>query len=314
MRLIVRISFVLLWLIATGCGFAAVVSIKDSGEVVGDVLLVSDTVVALRTGMGSMAVPLEKINFVLFDEAGRRFVGSVEGIVLKSGIVIYGERFQITETSGTVEAPFGIVQLNLSDVLLFTPTSLAKYESSFPKRRSPFPAISIATDGRLSFKIGSLVLFPKDENVETGDPTYFKIVDGSVVYLVRTEFVERISIPQTLASRYRYLVTLNSGFKLICNVRLNPSGVIISAPFLPPTVISISEVLAVEVFDATRTATPGDYGTSKNVAALGEFTVDEASFDERTGTIIVKIVADELLLLGRRFTREFEIPVEKVSK
>lgn len=285
--------------------FCAIISIKDVGEIRGNVSLLTESVVVFKDPSGNAQnVPVQSINYILFEESKSELIGNVQGIVLKNGVSIYGESFSILEDSGNIQTPFGIVQVNLKNLAFFSTMDLQKYKQSFQPRKSLIPTITSATDENTYFHVGNIPICVINRDVTTGDPKIYKLYDGIATYYVYSEYVDKIEIPSKVSVGYNFLLTLKNGYRILCNVKLENDKVLAFPPFFEPLFFEINEIKSLECLDNASTKRSD---TQKDYAILGDVFFDEVIFDEKTHSVILKIVAENITLMGKMAEKEIQI-------
>ncbi len=241
-----RFFLLFLFLFFINISFAAIVETTNAGKLVGEVVLIDKSGVAVVINGTTRTIKPENVKYVLLDESRTDLVGT-KGIVLNNGSIVYGEPSNITRNDGLITNPYGTIKLTLDNVVYFTyekntdiedlmrNLSAYKYADMFINSDFNMDKVVVYLANNTSFVADSVKI-----NI-SGTDIIYTITSGNITYILKPGYISVLLYPREDIEG-RFFVELKNGVLLYGQLTFAQESVIIDDGYENRLVVKFSDV------------------------------------------------------------------------
>mgnify|MGYP001142060201 CR=1 FL=1 len=241
-----RFFLLFLFLFFINISFAAILETTNAGKLVGEVVLIDKSGVAVVVNGTTRTIKPENVKYVLLDESRTDLVGT-KGIVLNNGSTVYGEPSNITRNDGLITNQYGAIKITLDNVVYFTyekntdiedlmkNLSAYKYADMFINPDFNMDKVVVYLANNTSFVADSVKI-----NI-SGAEIIYTITSGNITYILKPGYITVLLYPREDIEG-KFFVELKSGVLLYGQLTFAQENVILDDGYENRFVVKFSDV------------------------------------------------------------------------
>jgi len=241
-----RFFLLFLFLFFINISFAAILETTNAGKLVGEVVLIDKSGVAVVVNGTTRTIKPENVKYVLLDESRTDLVGT-KGIVLNNGSIVYGEPSNITRNDGLITNQYGAIKITLDNVVYFTyekntdiedlmkNLSAYKYADMFINPDFNMDKVVVYLANNTSFVADSVKI-----NI-SGAEIIYTITSGNITYILKPGYITVLLYPREDIEG-KFFVELKSGVLLYGQLTFAQENVILDDGYENRFVVKFSDV------------------------------------------------------------------------